>query len=118
MLQVIQKILENPQDKTKVSLIFANIAEQDILLKSYLDKLAKSKPDQFKLHYVLEKCVLSVCKYTYLMNRPPAGWTQSVGYVSESLIRDLMPNPSQGKVFICGPGPMMKFSRFFRNSNI
>jgi len=33
MLQVIDEILGNPQDKTELSLVFANIAEEDILLR-------------------------------------------------------------------------------------
>ena len=33
MLQVARAILENPKDKTKVHLIYANVTYEDILLK-------------------------------------------------------------------------------------
>jgi cytochrome-b5 reductase len=33
MVQVINEILKNPEDKTEVNFVFANIAERDILLK-------------------------------------------------------------------------------------
>jgi cytochrome-b5 reductase len=93
MLQLMQRIASNPEDKTKVSLVFANIAEQDILLKEYLDKIVASKPGQFKVHYVLEK--------------PPKNWTQGTGYVTEKTLKEFMPTPGTGKVFVCGPPPMV-----------
>lgn len=39
MLQVIQEIARNPDDKTKVSFIFANQSATDIILKKELDDL-------------------------------------------------------------------------------
>ena len=33
MLQVAQEITRNPEDKTEVTLVFANVSEDDILLK-------------------------------------------------------------------------------------
>ncbi|KAJ3039817.1 NADH-cytochrome b5 reductase [Rhizophlyctis rosea] len=92
-LQVIQRILSNPEDKTKVTLVFANIAEEDILLRSYFDGLKKQNPDRIEVYYVLEK--------------PPKGWTEGVGYVSEQIIKEKLPKPGEGKVFICGPNQML-----------
>jgi cytochrome-b5 reductase len=93
MLQLLQRIASNPSDKTKVSLVFANIAQEDILLKEYLDKIVASKPDQFKVHYVLEKA--------------PKGWTQGIGYINDKILTEFMPAPGKGKVFVCGPPPMV-----------
>ena len=39
MFQVMKAILENPQDKTKICLIFGNITVDDILLKPELDAM-------------------------------------------------------------------------------
>lgn len=39
MLQVLQEIMFNPEDKTKVTLIFANQTPGDIMLKDEIDKL-------------------------------------------------------------------------------
>ena len=41
MLQVIRAIIQNKSDKTKITLIFANKTEADILRREELDKLAK-----------------------------------------------------------------------------
>lgn len=48
MYQVAQEILRNPEDKTQVSLIFANQTEQDIILRKELDDLA-AKHDNFQV---------------------------------------------------------------------
>ncbi|KAA8519032.1 hypothetical protein F0562_016194 [Nyssa sinensis] len=45
MFQVARAILENPKDKTKVHLIYANVTFEDILLKEELDGLATNYPD-------------------------------------------------------------------------
>jgi cytochrome-b5 reductase len=60
MYQVLCAILADPSDRTQVSLIFGNIAEEDILIREELDALADKHRDRFKLHYVL--------------NKPPEGW--------------------------------------------
>ncbi|KAI9097285.1 hypothetical protein DFS34DRAFT_621124 [Phlyctochytrium arcticum] len=93
MIQLIQRILSNPEDKTKMQLVFANIAEEDILMRDYFDSLAKQHPGQFQVTYFLEK--------------PPRGWTGSTGYVDESIIKKVCPKPGAGKVFICGPNQML-----------
>jgi cytochrome-b5 reductase len=95
MLQVIHEVLKNPKDKTELSLIFANIGEEDILLKDRLDSMAK-KYSNFKVFYVVEK--------------PGKNWTQGVGYVTEEQIKKYMPAPSDDSlVLVCGPGGMMNF---------
>lgn len=48
-------ILANPADKTKVSLLFANVSEGDILLKDKIDAMAAAHPDRFRVHYVVDK---------------------------------------------------------------
>ncbi|KAJ3274645.1 hypothetical protein HDV01_002487 [Terramyces sp. JEL0728] len=93
MLQVIQRILSDPVDKTQIDLVFANNTEQDILLKDYLDELATKRADQFKVHYVVLK--------------PSKEWKHATGYVNEPIIKNIMPEPKAGKVFVCGPPPMM-----------
>ncbi|KAK3405285.1 hypothetical protein EUGRSUZ_K01543 [Eucalyptus grandis] len=55
MFQVARAILENPKDKTKVHLIYANVTSEDILLREELDGLASSYPDGFKIYYVLNQ---------------------------------------------------------------
>ncbi|KAI0078947.1 NADH-cytochrome b5 reductase [Panus rudis PR-1116 ss-1] len=94
MLQIIRAALKNPEDKTKLSLIYANVNPEDILLKKELDELAEKHPDRFKVYYVL--------------NNPPEGWTGGVGFVSKEQIEQHLPRTSDDiKILMCGPPPMM-----------
>ncbi|KAI8886198.1 ferredoxin reductase-like protein [Backusella circina FSU 941] len=94
MLQIIHAILRNPNDKTKVNLIFGNVTEEDILLREELEQLAKDH-DNFNVFHVL--------------NAPPQGWTQGTGFVTADMIREHCPAPASDiKVLLCGPLPMVK----------
>ncbi|QDZ21453.1 NADH-cytochrome b5 reductase [Chloropicon primus] len=95
MFQVIKAILENPKDKTKLSLIFGNITEDDILLKEELDTFQKSHPDRLEIFYILDK--------------PPRGWTGGKGYVTPQMITERFGSPSDSRMVLsCGPPPMKK----------
>ena len=52
-LQVAKQILKNSEDKTQISLIYANQMPDDILLWEELEEMA-AKHDNFKVHYVGE----------------------------------------------------------------
>ncbi|KAL6066413.1 NADH-cytochrome b5 reductase 1 [Balamuthia mandrillaris] len=93
MLQVINAILKNPKDRTQLHLIFANVTEEDILLRDRLEHLAEEHPDRFKLFYAL--------------NQPPEGWTQGVGFVTAEMIKEHCPAPADDIMMVmCGPTPM------------
>ncbi|KAM4848875.1 NADH-cytochrome b5 reductase 2 isoform X4 [Urocitellus parryii] len=55
MLQLIRHITKNPMDKTRMSLIFANQTEEDILMRKELEEIAKTHLNQFKLWYTLDR---------------------------------------------------------------
>jgi cytochrome-b5 reductase len=94
MLQVITAILKNPQDRTQVSLIFANVTEEDILLRSTLEELAAAHPDRFKLHFTLDK--------------PPADWKYSQGFITSAMVQEHCPAPADDvMILMCGPTPMV-----------
>lgn len=59
MLQVLQDLLLNPEDKTKVTLLFANQTPADIMLKAEIDKLA-AEHDNFKVVYVVSPGIGSI----------------------------------------------------------
>ncbi|KOS18406.1 NADH-cytochrome b5 reductase 1 [Escovopsis weberi] len=95
MLQIIRAIVRGREagDKTEVDLIFANVTQQDILLKEDLDALIKQDKD-IRIHYVLDK--------------PPEGWTGGVGYVTSEMIAKWLPAPAADvKILLCGPPPMV-----------
>jgi cytochrome-b5 reductase len=91
MLQVAKAILRGRSsgDKTQVDLIFANVNEEDILLRQDLDKLAR-EDSGFRVHHVL--------------NNPPEGWTGGVGFVTADMIkvslRNMTPR-SAGELIEC-----------------
>ncbi|CAN0026473.1 unnamed protein product [Ectocarpus sp. 8 AP-2014] len=93
MLQVLQELLLNPEDKTKVTLLFANVTAADIMLKAEIDKLA-AEHDNFDVVYIVDKA--------------EEGWTGPTGHVNASLIETHLPKPSEDSViFVCGPPGMM-----------
>jgi len=100
MLQVIDEILAGEsafgKDNTKVSLIFANVSEQDILLKEEVDRRAAANPSQLEVFYLVDKA-------------SSPDWSGGVGYVTKQMLAERMPPPgSSGRVFVCGPPPMVK----------
>jgi cytochrome-b5 reductase len=88
MLQVIKEILKNPNDKTEIYLVFANNAEEDILLKEVLDSYA-AKYKNFKV--------------TYVLSQASSKWNGLKGFVSLDIVKKFMPTPSSDNmVFVCG----------------
>ncbi|TPX17203.1 uncharacterized protein E0L32_003321 [Thyridium curvatum] len=96
MYQLCRAIFSNPADKTKVTLVFGNIAEEDVLLKQQLADLENTYPQRFRAFYVLEK--------------PPSSWAGNKGYITKELLKTVLPEPKEEnvKLFVCGPPPMMK----------
>ena len=96
MLQVLMEIVNNPEDKTKVTLVFANKSEDDILLRQTLDEMS-AKHSNFDVVYTVDK--------------PTGSWGGETGFVNAAMIkRTGLPAPGTpgGMTFICGPPPMMK----------
>lgn len=55
MYQLARNIFKNRSDKTKVTLVYANVTEEDILLKREWEDLENQYPQRFKAFYVLNK---------------------------------------------------------------
>ncbi|GFH45448.1 hypothetical protein CTEN210_01922 [Chaetoceros tenuissimus] len=102
MLQVLHAIFRDAKTKdstTTASLLFANQTEEDILVREELEALARDFPDRFKLHYTLD--------------RPPAGWKGSTGFINKEMIeKNVLKDCSSAgtQVLMCGPPPMIKFA--------
>lgn len=97
MLQIIKAILKDNDDDTKMSLLFANQTEDDILLREELEKVEKENPDQFSLWYTLD--------------RPTENWKYSKGFVNDKMIDEHLPKAKERSVVLmCGPPPMIKFA--------
>lgn len=95
MYQIIQEVLKNKDDNTKVTLVYGNRSEGDILLKKELDNLAR-KHDNFDVFYTVDT----------------AGWLWggNTGHVDAKMLSKYLPSAKTPKsfVFVCGPGGMMK----------
>jgi len=94
MLQVLHKIAADPADKTKVSLVFCNLTEDDILLKEELDALA-AKNKNITITYAVD-------------NPKTSAWKGEKGLISEALIKSKMPKSGPDSlVMVCGPPGFM-----------
>lgn len=96
MYQLIRAIFQNPEDKTKVTLVYGNVTEDDILLKKELQELENTYPQRFKVFYLLDK--------------PPKEWVGGSGYVTKELLKTVLPEPKEEniKLFVCGPPGLYK----------
>ncbi|KAK1238277.1 hypothetical protein MKX07_006423 [Trichoderma sp. CBMAI-0711] len=96
MYQLVRAIFKNPNDKTKVTLVFGNVTKEDILLKSKFDELENTYPQRFRAFYTLDK--------------PPKDWVGGGGFITKDLLKQVLPEPKSEniKVFVCGPPGLMK----------
>jgi cytochrome-b5 reductase len=96
MYQLARAIFKNPEDKTKVTLVFANVTEEDILLKKDFQELENKYPQRFRAFYLLDK--------------PPQEWKGSSGFINKELLKQVLPEPKTEniKIFVCGPPGMYK----------
>lgn len=96
MYQLIRAIFKNPEDETKVTLVFGNIKMEDILLKREFDDLENTYPRRFRAFYVL--------------NEPPKDSKMTKGMITKELLKTVLPEPKMEnvKVFVCGPPGLYK----------
>ncbi|KIZ01915.1 hypothetical protein MNEG_6047 [Monoraphidium neglectum] len=86
-------ILKDPADTTKVSVVFGNLSEEDILLRRELEELEQQHPGRFKVYHVL--------------NKAPEGWQGGVGFISKDTLQQRLPPPADDVMVLrCGPKPM------------
>lgn len=93
--QLMRGIFNNPDDKTKVTLVFGVNTEEDLLLRNELEDYARRFPDRFK--------------YTYTASRPVREDSAvRKGYIDEELLGRVLEKGSMknSKVFVCGPPAM------------
>lgn len=92
MYQILQHALSDPSNKTRFTLIFANLTPADILLKSEFDALRAAHPDTFSV--------------VYTVDNPGDKWDGPTGYVNKTLLQQHIPPASLAdkvKILVCGP---------------
>lgn len=94
--QVMQAILKDPEDETKMFVVFANRTEDDILLKDEMDAWAEKYKNRIKVWYVIGKKLRE-------------DWKYSVGRISESILREHIPAGCVDTLALaCGPLAMIE----------
>lgn len=91
LYQLLTHALPDKANKTKFKLIYANVSEDDILLRKELDELKKKYPNTFDI--------------LYLVDKPNPGWAGGVGYVNNELIKQNFGASAlkeKVKIFVCG----------------
>ncbi|KAH3669472.1 hypothetical protein OGAPHI_001593 [Ogataea philodendri] len=92
MYQIIKAITNNPEDRTKVTLLYGNVTAEDILLKAELDLIEKEFPN---------------IKVVHVLNNAPEGWTGEVGFITKDLLQKHGAAAADDvQVLLCGPPPM------------
>ena len=104
MYQLTRAIFNNPDDQTKVTLVFGNVGEEDILLKKEFDDLENTYPRRFRAFYTLDN--------------PPESWQHGKGFITKDLLKTLLPEPKEEniKIFVCGPPGLYKAISGGKNS--
>ncbi|XXG87210.1 hypothetical protein AAC387_Pa11g1954 [Persea americana] len=96
MYQVMQAILKDPEDETEMYLVYANRTQEDILLRKELDEWAR-RHSNVKVWYVVEE--------------KREGWEYSTGFITETVLREHIPEGSEETLALaCGPPPMIHFA--------
>lgn len=99
MYQLIRKVLDNPDDHTKISLLYANVTPDDIMLREELEQLQAKHPDRFNVHFTVDRL---------LPETPKQEWKHDVGHVTKDMINKYIPASGPDTwVAVCGPPGFM-----------
>lgn len=95
--QFIKAILRDKDDKTEITMIYANRKQEDILLKDELDVMIKAHPNRLRVQYVLS------------MATDKKAWESTggvCGRVTDLMVKRCVPNgggDNKAVALLCGP---------------
>jgi len=94
MMQLLRDVHKHAtKDRTRLSLLYANVSEADILLHAELEELRETRSST-QIHYTLD--------------RPGEGWNGYTGFVTPAMIQKHLPAPAADTlILLCGPKPMV-----------
>jgi cytochrome-b5 reductase len=87
--QLAQGILDNPEEKTSVTVVFGVNADEDVLLKRQFDEWKQKFPERFQA--------------VYTVSAPSKSSELRKGYVNAELLKEVAPRKDDDMIFICGP---------------
>ncbi|GMM51909.1 cytochrome-b5 reductase [Starmerella bacillaris] len=96
LFQILEKVANDPNDKTNVQLFFANNTPEDVILKKEIDALVAKKPEQLGV--------------TYFVAKPDDSWKGETGFITKEYLGSHLFKPTEEnvKVFVCGPPAFYK----------
>ena len=83
LYQLLNHALNDPGNRTRYTLLYANVTEVDILLRDKLAALQRAHPHTFKVVHTLD-------------NPPSSRWSGAKGYMSRELIKAHVPSAEKG----------------------
>lgn len=96
LFQLLHQITKNPQDKTKVNLIYGSKTDQDVLLKKEIDDIAAKYPGRVNVTYFLDEASSTIKN-------------AEVGFITADWLKKHIPGANAShQVFVCGPPPLYK----------
>jgi NAD(P)H-flavin reductase len=98
MYQILKAILEEPNNETKMALVYSCSTINDIALRRELDDLAARYPGTFQLWYTLSK-----------PPKDPKEWLFGRGRISKKMMREWLFDASESSLaLMCGPPAMIE----------
>lgn len=93
MYQILQQIMKDKNDKTKVKMLYANRTADDILCAKELEIMRWHKNVDI----------------VFTLSTPPSGWKEETGHVTADMIKKHLAPPNESQITVlCGPPSMVK----------
>lgn len=97
LYQMCSHIVNDPNEKTKVKLLYGNKTPSDILLKKELDALQAKNPEKFEVVYFVDD------------KKDSTDSKLKTGFITKEYLSANIAKPSEDThLFICGPPPFLK----------
>ncbi|KAJ4300566.1 hypothetical protein N0V88_003245 [Collariella sp. IMI 366227] len=108
MYQLIRGVLKNPEDKTRINMVWGCKEEDGMFLKDEFDALEKQHPGRFKVTYILE------------LPRDRKQTAHRMGLLDQKALEELGLDAKKEankdtKVLVCGPPKMIKMLQGYNN---
>ncbi|KAJ8445136.1 hypothetical protein Cgig2_029508 [Carnegiea gigantea] len=93
--QVMQAVLQDPEDETEMYVVYADRTEDDILLRDELDNWTEEFRNRVKVWYVVQESIRE-------------RWQYDTGFVTEKVLREHVPEAGEDVLALtCGPPAMI-----------
>ncbi len=105
MYQLIRRILADPNDQTRIRLLYANKSPQDVLLRQELEELASQHPERLSILLTVDAVEGPIP--AKVQGTTPSPWTGEVGLVQSRMVRALFPPPAANSTATTSPASFL-----------